>query len=212
MAYENNHDKPSNHWAPRYKNKALSLVGKHSKFNFSKKRKIYQKLFNYMDLSWKDFLPFFIGWMHSLYSLSVAYGTIRSSSIFNKKLYRYFRNKFAWSLLIHVINGPVLCFLIIFFSPLINIKASDFFDAWSGIGKLPIYEALNNIINVIVIPYFSSSSWWITFLLLSFLSILNFSAIASFVLINWKQDKYIKLILLEDDLKMKLSNFIKQKK
>lgn len=203
-------DKPSLHWSKSYLKKVWKISNKNSKYNFSGKLSTYNKVPNYFYLDWKQFLPCFIGWCFSLYNASYAYGLIRSSTIFNIDLYKVFKKRVFISIATHYLFGPVFIFLVLFLTPLINVEWSVFSSTWGSLTKTNIATFISDFSTNIVKPYFNGSGWWVSLIILSFGSCFNFSSIISYLIINRKNDDYMRLIFLENELKMKLSNFKKR--
>lgn len=206
----NSMDKPSLHWSKSYFSKVSKMVDKNSKYNFSTRINAYKKVPSFYEISWKDFLPCFIGWCHSLFTLAYTYGLIRSTTIFNKDLYKKFRKKVIFSLLAHYIFGPMLIFCIFFFCPMISVSPSSYFSSWSELTKLPLNEWSNLFAKNVIEPVFNGNAWWIALLIFCFLSCLNVSTFITNMIFNKKNDSYMRLIFLEDNLKMKLTSFKKK--
>lgn len=206
----NSMDKPSLHWSQNYMKKVWKIVNKNSKYNFSKKSSPYNNVPTLYEIEWLDFLPFFIGWAHSLFNASYVYGLIRSSSIFNTELYKYFRKKIFISIAIHFIFGPVLIFFLLFFSPLMDVTWETFSSTWSNFSNISFQDFVTNYVSNIIKPYFNGNGWWISLLIFAFGSCLNFSTLFTYSLLIDKNDDYMRLIFLQSDLEMKLTSFKKR--
>lgn len=203
-------DKPSLHWSKKYYDKVIKMVNKNSRRNYSSRERKKQLVCSYYEISWMDFLPSFIGWCHALFSLSVTYGIIRSTAIFNKELYKYYRNRFLLCILFHFIFGPILIFLIIFLTPLIDVPKDILFSSWNSLFKNLNQESFSNFAEVVIKPYFVGKGWWISIILLTILPSINFCTFFNMIFVGKINDKYMKIIFLENELKMKTSNFTKK--
>lgn len=202
-------DKPSLHWSQDVMKKVNKQIQRNAKFNFSPNATVYKKVPSFYEIEWKDFLPLFLGWCHSLFMLSYTYGLIRSTTIFNKQLYKLFRNKLLLACLIHFIFGPILIFFLIFFTPLMAIESSQYYHIWGQLGKIPLNEWTIMYSEQVFLPYFNSNAWYICLSIFIFLPCLNVSTLLTSLIFNVKNDNYLKLFFLEDELKMKLTNFKK---
>ncbi|RXY96212.1 hypothetical protein D8X55_04425 [Malacoplasma penetrans] len=210
-------DKPSLHWSNKYYSKVNKIISKNDEFNFSGKTIIFKKVPTYYKISILDFLPVFIGWFHSLFTTCRAYGMIRSSSVFHTPLYKYFKRRFLTSMFVHFITGPLLFFIILFFAPVISIPWSEYISSWSRAAG-SFFSAggqeagMTIFAQEIVVKFFSTSAWWVTLVIALCFNSLNVSTFVSSWCMNIHNNKWMKLIILENELKMKLSNFEKQRK
>ena len=208
----NVNDKPSLHWSTSIHKDVERAVTRNNIYNLAGKRKAYDKVPYFYHIKLRFFLPLFIGWFCSLLNISKCYGLIRSTTIFNKKLYKYFKRRFRFAIFIHYLFGPILFFLIFLLFPLLNNP--NIFDYWKQI-ILEFFsyqmqqQALNDFTNLILNPFFNSDTWWITLVALAAIPCLNLSALFSLKLMNPKNDKWMQLMVLDNELKMKLSNFEK---
>ena len=212
-----NVDKPSLHWPEEYHYKVDKIIAKNKQLNSSDSVSVYNKVPCFFDIDWKDFLPFFIGWFHSLFAASKTYGIIRSTTIFNKELYRYFRMRMFFATLIHYIFGPVLIFVILFFCPMIGFASTnEFLDSWRKIIESFFSSggqetAVKLFSETILRKFLTTDAWWITLLVFALAPCINISSLFSFYVLNPENDQWMKLIILENEMKMKLSNFEKKK-
>lgn len=210
-------DKPSLHWSDSYYSKVNKIISKNNKYNFSGKANVFHKVPTYYKISWLDFLPFFIGWFYSLFKVCKTYGMIRSSSSFYKPLYNYFRNWFWAAIVSFIITGPILFIVILVLAPTISIPISEYFGYWGSAFKTFISsgqqsEGIKLFAENIVNKFFTTDAWWITILLLGFVPCINISTFISYLCFNKHNTSWVQLIILENELKMKLSNFEKKKK
>lgn len=220
---------PSNYFSIKVKKKVDRIIAKNKLFNEkydlkrSKKKKFVKKTNSeYEDilsdgfslrkyptlfrLHWTFFLPLFIGFFLSWYHVNKVYGIIRSASCFDKTLYKRFRIKYI--ILIFVFFQFIIgdTFLIVFFTPLINIPSATFFSAWSTMGSHNGF--FNDLATNIFTPFFNSYTWVYSLLIFIFYSIFNYYSLIAKLLFNHKSKNYIRLIILFDNLKMKLNHFI----
>lgn len=203
-------DKPSLHWSKKNHKKISKIINENSKYNFNLKKSIFKKLPPIFEVTWQDFLPIYIGWWHSLFSVCKSYGIIRSSSIFNKKLYKIFKLKQIFSVWIHIIFGPILLFLVIFLSPLLAVSADTYFNFLKEFNFNNFGDWFNQWLVIIVEPFFNSDAWWTLLLIIIFGSSFNISSLITYYIYYNKNDDYIRLIFLDNELKMKLTNFSKK--
>lgn len=211
----NINDKPSLHWSDKNINKIEKLIRKNNKFNYSDRNTAFLRVPHFYDISWKDFLPFFIGWIHALYSASVSYGMIKSSSVFNKSLYWTFKKRFALSLLFFYIFGPLAVAAILIFSPMIVIDSNTWLSSWLKAIKLFFttnsqQESFSVFSTQIIKPFFSTNAWWITIIIFGLGSCLNIPTFATFLIMNPENNDWMKLVFLENELKMKITSFEKK--
>lgn len=214
----NINDKPSLHWSDKTLKKVEKIIRKNNKFNYSNRNTAFSKVPHFCEMSWKDFLPFFIGWFHALYSISVAYGMMKSSSVFNKALYINLKNKFALCMTFFYIFGPLAVFSILVFGPMAVLNDKAWLDGW---GKTlqefftdQAYSqkiALMTFNEQIITPFFTTNAWWVTLLIFAFVPCINVPAIVTFLVMNPENNNWMKLIFLENDLKMKITSFEKTK-
>lgn len=206
-----NVDRPSLHWDKKYLNKVEAISSKNIEFNSNPNKKIYVKFIGFFQLKWSYFLPIF-GYFQSLVAIFCCYGRIKSSSIFNLELYKYFRRKSIFIWLIYFIFGPLLFLIISFFSPLFGgvITMEQLLSSWSQIFTSSM--GVQNFGSSILVPYFNSNTWWITLLVHCGVSIFNISALLSALIINVVNDNVLKIYFAEDNFKMKISRFVRQKK
>lgn len=204
-------DKPSLHWNKSYYNKVIKLTNKNSKINFSPSATVYDKMPSFYEISWLDFLPSFIGWCHALFNLAYTYGMIKSTTIFNKELYKRYKNKLMFCILGHFITCPVLILMVLLFTPLIDVKPDIYFSTmnnlFASLSDVTIAAWSENIVK----PFFNGMGWWVALLMLTFIPCLNISTFINYLLIGIVDDKFMKVIFLENELKMKISNFQKPK-
>lgn len=212
-----NVDKPSLHWPEEYHYKVDKVIAKNQRLNSSDEVSVYNKVPYFFDVSWIDFLPFFIGWFHSLLSSSKTYGIIRSTTIFNEGLYWYFKERIVWSTLIHYLFGPIAIFVILFFCPIVGYQDHNvFFENWKSVfdnfftagGQ---EQATKIFAEKILANFFQTDAWWVTLIFFAIAPCFNISTLFSYYFLNPENDQWMKLIILENEMKMKLSNFEKKK-
>ncbi|MDE5767661.1 MAG: hypothetical protein K2H56_03855 [Malacoplasma sp.] len=212
-----NVDKPSLHWPEEYHYKVDKIIARNERLNSSDEVSIYNKVPYFFDISWMDFLPCFIGWFYSLFASAKTYGIIRSTTIFNKELYWYFKKRMVWAGLIHVLFGPVLIFIILFFCPIVGYPDHDvFFQNWKDVidnffSNGGQEQASKIFAETIIKNFIETDAWWITLIFFVFAPCFNISTLFSFYFLNPESDQWMKLIILENEMKMKLSNFEKEK-
>lgn len=212
-----NVDKPSLHWPEEYHYKVDKVIARNERFNSSDDVTFYNKVPYFFDINWKDFLPFFIGWFYSLFVASKTYGIIRSTTIFNKELYWYFKWRIIWANLIYYIFGPFLVFLILFFTPLVGYQDQNvYFENWKKVIDSFFSSggqeyAVKLFADTIIRNFLETDAWWVTLIVFAVAPCLNVSALFSFYFLNPQNDQWMKLIILENEMKMKLSNFEKKK-
>ena len=133
-------------------------------------------------------------------------------SIFNIDLYKYFRRKIIIIWVIYFIFGPLLFITISFFSPLFGgvITFNQILTSWSALFSSP--TGVMEFGNTIVTPYFNSNTWWITLLVHCGVSMFNISVVLSALILNVVNDNVLKIYFAEDNFKMKISRFVRQKK
>ncbi len=206
-----NVDRPSLHWDRKYLNKVEAISSKNIEFNSNPNKKIYVKFIGFFQLKWTYFLPIF-GYFYSLVGIFCCYGRIKSSSIFNIDLYKYFRRKIIVIWVIYFIFGPLLFIAISFFSPLFGgiITFNQLLTSWSTLFNSP--TGVMEFGNTIVTPYFNSNTWWITLLVHCGASMFNVSVVLSALILNVVNDNVLKIYFAEDNFKMKISRFVRQKK
>lgn len=209
-------DRPSFHWHKKYLDKVNRIVETNINNNASTNFTIYKKFPKIFKFSWLYFLPFFIGYLISVFSIFVSYGRIKSSTVFNKEMYKYFWKKAAIISFIYFIFGPLLILTLFIFFPLLGgISFNVFQTAWSNLiasfSQQGLNEGFHQFIAQLVVPTFNSNAWWISFIAIGAISMLNISAIIGYFIINKINDKTITLYVLEDSLKMKISRFTNSK-
>ncbi|WPL37054.1 hypothetical protein [Malacoplasma iowae] len=206
-----NVDRPSLHWDKKYLNKVEAISSKNIEFNSNPNKKIYSKFNGFFQLKFSYFLPIF-GYFYSLVGIFCCYGRIKSSSIFNLDLYKYFKRKIIIIWFIYFLFGPILFLVISFFSPLFagTITLTQLLNAWAGIFTMA--DGIKNFGTTIIVPYFNSNIWWIALLVQCGASMINVSVIFSSWIINVVNDNVLKIYLAEDNFKMKISRFVREKK
>lgn len=211
-------DKPSLHWSDKYYLKVSKMIDKNDKFNFSGKNSVFKNIPTYYFVNWKDFLPIFIGWFHSLFSTCRTYGIIRSSSVFYTPLYKYFRSRLLISMVAHFFTGPFLLICILFFGPIIFIPYNEYYASWGKAVSTFVSSTggpasgMKVFADEIVVKFFNTNAWWMTLILLIVVPSFNISTFISVACFNKHNNKWIKLVILENEMKMKLSNFERKKK
>lgn len=205
-----NLDKPSLNWSKFTHKKILKQIIKNDNFNSSNTHP-YKKVPNYYSISWFHFLPLFLGWFASIFSLGLTWGFFKSSAIFNKKLYRHFLLRYLICLLFHFVFGPLLFFLILFLSPLFNVDKNLFFKIWHSFSFYNLDEWIKIFSENIIQPFFNQNGWYLCLIILFFIPIFNFLTIINYFILNKKNDFYMQMIFLEDDLKIKLSSLRRKK-
>ncbi len=202
-------DRPSFYWNKKYLDKVNGIVEQNIDNNNSEKISIYKKFPKFFKISFWHFIPFFIGYFLSMSSLFASYGRIKSSSIFNKQLYKYFFGRYISLILIYFVFGPVLLIVLILFYPVLgglnfNTLVSGWQQLFSG--------NFDGFVTTVIVPTFNSNAWWIGLLVIGLISSINISVIISYFVINKQNDLTITLFTLEDNLKMKISRFVSPKK
>lgn len=209
-------DRPSFHWHKKYLDKVNKIVENNINNNASSDLSIYKRFPKIFKFSWLYFLPFFIGYLISVFSIFVAYGRIKASSVFDKEMYKYFWKKAALISFIYFLFGPLLMLTLLIFFPLLGgISFNIFQMAWSnlfnGFSQSGLNVAFHEFIKQLIVPTFNSNAWWIAIIVIGVISMLNISVIIGYFVINKVNDKMITLYVLEDTLKMKISRFTNSK-
>lgn len=201
-------DRPSFYWNKKYLDKVNGIVEKNINNNNSEKMSIYKKFPKFFKISFWHFMPFFIGYFLSMVSLFGAYGRIKTSSIFNKGLYKYFYRRYAIMLTIYFIFGPLLLIgLIIFYPVLGGLSFNSLTTGWQEL----FAGNFDSFVTTVIVPTFNTNAWWIGILVIGLISCINVSTIISYFIINKHNDLTITLFTLEDNLKMKISRFVSPK-
>ena len=210
---------PSHYWPKSYKRSVQRKVKKNQKFN-SVSKPIYKKFTKIYYSSFWEFMPLFIGWLISFVRINLTYGRIRSTSCFNKKVYKNFKKKIIFCNFIHIIFGPVIFILILCFQPLFVIDSKNFLESWNNL-FLTIFmpgdfasnvnNGLEQFMIDIVVPTYNSNAWFYGLILIALVPIFNFSQIFSSLILNWHSKNYIKTLVTEDSLKIKISRLRKSK-
>lgn len=212
-------DAPSQYWPKSYKKSVERKVKKNQKYN-STNKPVYKKFFKMYWASFWEYMPFFIGWLVSLVRCNFAYGRIRSTTCFNKEIYKKFKKRIFYCNLLHVIFGPCLFLIIIFFQPLFTISIDSYNAAWNNffsVGFGPgdfgtnFGNAFNQISIDLIIPTYNSSAWLYGLILLAAVPIVNFSQIFSEIILNFQTKNFIQTLVTEDSLKIKISRLRKSK-
>lgn len=203
-------DRPSLYWYKKY----LYKVTKNAEKNIDRSNRwiIYKKFAKPLNGSFWYFMPFFIGYFLSLFQTFKVYGSLKSASIFNKRLYHYFWRKSFFVYLFYFLFGPILLFVLLFFFPLYSgIDVQLFFDSWSKIFKTIFTDnfvtSLNFFVENVVFPVFNSYQWIFGIFVFGFSSCINLGFLFALIVFNVVNDKMITLYTLEDNLKMKISRF-----
>lgn len=202
-------DRPSFYWNKKYLNKVNGIVEHNIDKNNSEKLSIYKKFPKFYKISFWHFMPFFIGYFLSIVGLFGAYGRIKSSSIFNKELYKYFFSRYVVMLTIYFIFGPILLIALLLFFPVLGgMHFNTLFTGWQQLFN----GNFDNFVSIVIVPTFNTNIWWIGIIVIGLISCLNFSTIICYFVINKQNDRTITLYTLEDNLKMKISRFVSPKK
>lgn len=209
-------DRPSFHWHKKYLDKVNKIVENNINNNASSDFTIYKKFPKIFQFSWLYFLPFFIGYLISVFSIFASYGRIKSSSVFDKEMYKYFWKKAALIAFIYFVFGPLLMLTLFIFFPLLGgISFNVFQNSWSnlffGISQSGLNASFHKFITDLVVPTFNSNAWWIAIIVIGAISMINISVVIGYFIINKVNDKIITLYVLEDTLKMKISRFTNSK-
>lgn len=210
---------PSYYWPESYKKSVQKSVDKNKKYN-NKKKSVYKKFSKLYYVSIWDFLPFFIGWFFSLTKTNMAYGRTRSTTCFNKKTYKVFKRKIIFVNFVHLIFGPIVFIAILFFQPLFIMSWTDLTNCWSQFfntvfqsGEIGtnLNTAFQYFNETILVPTYNSYAWLYGLALMAAIPMLNISAIIANLVINKGSETYIKTIVTEDILKIKVSRLRKSK-
>lgn len=212
-------DAPSQYWPKSYKKSVEKSVKKNKKFN-SVNRPIYKKFTKMYYASFWEYMPFFIGWLVSLVRSNLAYGRIRSTTCFNKQIYRKFRKRIVLCNLLHIIFGPCLFIIILCFQPLFTLNLQTFSNGWNNFfstafGPGDFGTNLSNASNQfsidIIQPTYNTTAWLYGLILIAAIPIVNFSQIFSEIILNFQTKNYIQTLITEDSLKIKISRLRKSK-
>lgn len=212
-------DAPSHYWPKSYKRSVQKKIKKNEIFN-SASKPVYKKFTKIYYRSFWEFMPLFIGWLVSFVRINLVYGRVRSTSCFNKVVYKNFKKKIIFCNLIHIIFGPFVFTIILCFQPLFAVDLKVFSESWSNLflttfasGNFDnnVSNGLEQFVSNIVIPTYNSNAWLYGLILIAAVPIFNFSQIFSSWILNYRSKNYIQTLVTEDSLKIKISRLRKSK-
>lgn len=210
---------PSQYWPESYKKSVEKKVKKNQKYN-SANIPVYKKFPKMYLTSFCEYLPFFIGWLISLVRSNLAYGRMRSTTCFNKEIYKKFRKRIFLCNILHIIFGPCLFLVIIFIQPLFTVSLNSYNAAWNNFFTVAFGpgdfgtnfgNAFNQFSIDLIVPTYNSAAWLYGLILLAAIPIVNFSQIFSSIILNFQTKNYIQTLVTEDSLKIKISRLRKNK-
>lgn len=193
----------------KYSKKVKKQIEKNEKFNNSNKS-IYKKYLSPFTLKWYFFIPFFIGYFISLFQVWSVCGKLKATAIFNKHLNSYFLWKRIGIRFFYFVYGPLLSLIILFTAPLIcGVTLSNYVQCWRYFLNIDFNQESSISLFVFLMKDALQNKGWINLVIVIFVhSFINIPVLLSWCVLHKVNDKVIRLYLLEDNLKLKITRLV----